>query len=135
MREQSIAEFYKRGNIADKEYLLCKTCRGKGQKAYYKSHKEECNRLSRQRNDMLRLRVFRHYSGEPPYCALCGENDPLVLNLDHIDGGGEQHRQSINKMGHSFYYWIRQQEYPTGYQVLCANCNTRKWKQQLRGIE
>lgn len=125
-------EFYKRRDITSRGYALCKTCRVKGQKAYYWSHKQKCREGTQRCNDAMRLEVLQHYSGLTPECALCGEDDMLVLNLDHIDGGGEQHRQRIGKMGLPFYRWIRQEGYPFGYQVLCANCNTRKWKLEIR---
>ena len=132
---QSWVEFYKRGDFKDKEYELCKTCRSKYQKDYYKLHREKCLEASRKNNDRLRLDVLQHYSSLAPHCSLCGESDLLVLNLDHIDGGGEEHRRVIGKSGLPFYRWLQRQGYPGGYQVLCANCNTRKWKLQSRRIK
>ena len=135
-RERQIwTEFYKRGDSRGKEYGLCKTCRCKYQKNYYKLHREECLNSSKKSNEQLRLDVLQHYSSLVPHCTICGESDFLVLNLDHTNGGGEQHRRAIGKSGLPFYRWIRQRGYPAGYQVLCANCNTRKWKQQLGGIK
>lgn len=65
--------------------------------------------------------AFRAYGG--PKCVRCGETDPDVLQLDHINGGGTQHRKEI---GEPLPHWLRKQGFPPGYQVLCANCNTKK---------
>jgi hypothetical protein len=43
------------------------------------------------------------------------------LTIDHINGGGSQHRKKIGH-GH-FYLWLYNHGYPDGYQVLCMNCN------------
>ncbi|KKK67359.1 hypothetical protein LCGC14_2954820, partial [marine sediment metagenome] len=121
---QSWVEFYKRGDFKDKEYELCKTCRSKYQKDYYKLHREKCLEASRKNNDRLRLDVLQHYSSLAPHCSLCGESDLLVLNLDHIDGGGYAHRKSKGMImwGGNIYGYLRKEGYPQGYQTLCMNC-------------
>jgi hypothetical protein len=60
------------------------------------------------------------------YCRCCGESDPAFLVIDHIAGGGNQHRKSIGNASKAFYHWLRNNGYPPGFQVLCANCNTAK---------
>ncbi len=72
--------------------------------------------------------TFRAYGGFK--CVRCGEIDPDVLQIDHIDGGGTQHRKKIGRQ--NIYTWLRQQHFPPGYQVLCANCNTKKYREEFR---
>jgi hypothetical protein len=51
------------------------------------------------------------------------------LALDHINGGGNAHRREVTgsaKGGPKFYYWLRDNNYPPGFQVLCHNCNQAK---------
>lgn len=76
----------------------------------------------------LKLEVLTYYSTKDyPICTHCGETDIKVLQVDHISGGGNQHKKSIGGVrGSAFYYWLRKQGFPEGYQVLCANCNIRK---------
>lgn len=51
-----------------------------------------------------------------------------MLTIDHINGGGNKHRESIlnSRGGTSFYRWLKKTGYPSGYQVLCWNCNLSK---------
>src|SRR4030065_752345 len=58
--------------------------------------------------------------------ACDGENEPKFLSLDHINGDGYRHRKNIRQDGHSLYHWIRKNDYPAGFQLLCHNCNMAK---------
>uniref|UniRef100_A0A6M3J7Z6 Uncharacterized protein n=1 Tax=viral metagenome TaxID=1070528 RepID=A0A6M3J7Z6_9ZZZZ len=75
----------------------------------------------------IKLEVFAHYSKNNIGCNYCGEDDLLVLCIDHINGGGTKERKSLGmRGGMQFYFWLRGKGFPEGYQVLCANCNLRK---------
>jgi hypothetical protein len=56
-------------------------------------------------------------------CLGCGFTDRRALQIDHIDGGGAADRKSF-KSATDYYRYIADTK--TGYQVLCANCNTIK---------
>jgi len=71
-----------------------------------------------------RLKVPSHYSNKSLSCACCGEVTYEFLSIDHIDGGGTQHRKELGSK--YIYSWLIQQEFPEGYQVLCHNCNMAK---------
>lgn len=65
-----------------------------------------------------RDRCIAHYGN---VCACCGEHRYEFLCIDHIDGGGEQHRKSgISKICR----WLIRNNFPSGFRVLCANCNS-----------
>lgn len=72
-----------------------------------------------------KYRVLSHYSNGVPVCACCGESLIGFLTLDHINGDGAQHRKAlgIHGGGYSFYGYIEKENYPSGYRVLCFNCN------------
>lgn len=70
----------------------------------------------------LREDVLRHYGGENPLCECCGHTDSRVLTIDHIKGGGREHRLVTGK-GMAFYRWLQKNEYPAGFRLLCHNCN------------
>ena len=70
-----------------------------------------------------KLKIFNHYSNGKICCNCCGENEIGFLSLDHINGGGNEHRR---KVGKRYYTWVIENNYPEGYQVLCYNCNLAK---------
>lgn len=72
-------------------------------------------------NKELKAEVIGHYGD---VCASCGENEISVLTLDHIDGNGNEHRRLIgNNGGQHMYRWVRRNNFPAGFRVLCMNCN------------
>ena len=76
----------------------------------------------------VRAKVFTHYGGNPPKCAICGFDNLLVLEIDHINNNGYEHRKEEKlRCGRQTYAWLIKNNYPKGYQVLCANCNRIKY--------
>jgi len=57
-------------------------------------------------------------------CECCGEDKYEFMAIDHINGGGKKHRDN-NKIGggQQFYRWLKNNNYPAGFRVLCHNCN------------
>jgi hypothetical protein len=48
------------------------------------------------------------------------------LEIDHAEGGGNQHRR---KIGWSrLYHWLKRNNYPEGFRVLCPTCNRKAHK-------
>lgn len=70
--------------------------------------------------------AFAAYGG--PQCKCCGETELLVLSLDHIAGGGCRHEKELGSLGSTLYAHLRARRFPTGYQVLCFNCNVGKYR-------
>lgn len=83
----------------------------------------------------LRLLALIAYSSNPPTCACCDEDIIEFLTIDHIDGNGAEHRRSLSKgrksCGKTIYSWLRRNNYPSGFQVLCFNCN---WAKGVYGV-
>lgn len=77
---------------------------------------------------VLRAKVLEAYGG--PVCACCGETEVMFLTIDHINNDGNIERKSglYAGSGYGFYQWLRKNNYPKGYQVLCMNCNVGKHK-------
>lgn len=79
---------------------------------------EVVKREKRDEQARVKLDVIQGYGGE---CACC-KNDHLPhLTIDHIEGGGSEHRRRENQR--SFYRRLRREGFPPGYRVLCFNCN------------
>lgn len=71
-----------------------------------------------------RVAVIHYYSSGANICACCGSAERLTI--DHIYGGGTEHRKAIRATGAPFYRWLVAQSFPPGYQVLCMDCNVSK---------
>ena len=75
----------------------------------------------------VRNSVLDHYGRK---CACCGEDTVEFLAIDHVGGGGNAHRRKINgndKTGsNAFYRWLIKNDFPSGFQTLCHNCNFAK---------
>lgn len=71
-----------------------------------------------------KVEILIRYAGDPPKCSCCSESHIEFLVIDHIDGGGTQHRKD-NKLtgGFHLYGWLKKNNYPKGFRVLCDNCN------------
>jgi hypothetical protein len=73
-----------------------------------------------------KLKVFQAYGNK---CKICEENDPLVLNIDHIFDDGKSHKRlgGTRVTGNSLYSHLIKNKFPKDrFQLLCANCNQRK---------
>ena len=110
-----------------KNSRLCSTCATKAQKRWRAKwiandplHKDNIC----QKNYRLRIRqeVLNHYGVT---CACCGEKTQEFLTVDHMNGGGGKHRKQIK--GGTIYSWLKRNNYPEGFQILCFNCNQAKY--------
>jgi len=88
------------------------------QRLYRELHPEVIRATVKRSKRSLRLEVLSEYGHR---CICCGENREPFLTIEHIGGGGEAHRKSVNG---EVYRDIRKQGFPRDkYTVLCWNCN------------
>lgn len=83
-----------------------------------KKHRAEVQRKWRENYKEL---AIDKYGAE---CSCCGTQVREFLCFDHIEGGGNKHRKimTTRAMG----VWLYQNNYPSGFQLLCYNCNAVK---------
>lgn len=74
------------------------------------------NKVARVR---LKYETLSFYSNGDPVCNSCGFDNFHALTIDHINGDGNKHRKEIHS---HVYSWIKRNNYPCGFQVLCMNC-------------
>jgi len=92
---------------------LCKPCRVTNKSAIYGRWKVWRSKI--------RLEILNAYGG---LCACCGELRLEFLSVDHIAGGGNAHRRALGcPSGLGFYLWLKRENYPNGFRILCHNCN------------
>lgn len=78
---------------------------------------ERC-KLNRQRHRMNALEAYG------AWCHCCNERRLEFLCIDHINGGGNQHRKEIKSNSSDFLFrWLARHKFPAGFRVLCHNCN------------
>jgi hypothetical protein len=110
------------------------------QKSYYEKNKvaqcqkardyyyenREAIRAKIKKSSKIRYRSTRKLLFETfgSKCSVCGFDDIRALHIDHINGGGRQHRLSFG--GNYVGYYRDMMKTPDKYQTLCANCNTIK---------
>lgn len=71
-----------------------------------------------------KMEVLNHYSPNGIKCASCGESDIKKLGIHHIHGGGNKHLEIIGRS--QLYLWLKRNNYPRGFKVLCYNCNHKQ---------
>jgi hypothetical protein len=101
-----LAEFHRDPRARDGRVTRCRDCAGAA---------------SRDRRAPYRAAVLAHYGQA---CACCGSTERL--GIDHVNGGGEEHRRRLRRRGSTFHAWLIAQGFPPGYQVLCLPCNQSK---------
>ena len=85
-------------------------------------HKPRVLAKKKKTHQELRERVLRYYSNGSPICNECGISEIPFLSIDHIHGRKQMNTDwSTGKL-----YRYLDTKHPSGYQVLCHNCNMLK---------
>jgi hypothetical protein len=85
-----------------------------------KEYMRKYNKEYRQRDKRTMVDA---YGGQ---CVCCGEKELVFLTADHIGGDGASHRRSVGLERGSMLRWLKENNYPPGFQILCWNCNAAK---------
>lgn len=101
--------------------VRCEICTTRHYKANRKYTPKGYEKEQKKREER-KAQVFNHYGN---VCACCREPNPKFLTMDHINNDGYLHRQSVRK---DMYRWLIQNNFPTGFQTLCYNCNCARAK-------
>jgi len=110
-------------------------------KSYFKHHDHALEHAKKYRTEnkiiikerkakahqLLKLEIMNYYCNGQIQCACCHEKQIEFLTIDHINNDGQAHRKTLTT---GFYQWIKNNNFPKGFQVLCMNCN---WAKSLFG--
>ena len=117
------------GHSVSKEARRKSSERNKG-KDWHKN-RDKVNQKARMVREQIKYEVFSEYSkrlsnSKIPCCRCCGEKSFLIfLTIDHITNRKNvEHEKSMG--GNKLYRWLKGNNYPRGFQVLCWNCNSAK---------
>jgi len=123
---------------------MCRPCWNKKQYEWRQANKEQWSALKskyqkkKRKNkewaDQQRLRARLYWSNlrnaalniYGRKCACCGETEDKFLTLDHMENNGAQHRRELKTRGVMVWKWLRDNNYPKQFQILCMNCNLGK---------
>lgn len=86
-----------KANEAAPEHSLCRKCSysaNKAAKKYYWADHERGKAIQRKYRERLRDAAFEAYGGA--FCKCCGNTWRECLQMDHINGGGNKHLESLN---------------------------------------
>lgn len=103
----------------------CKSCVSERTRQKYRQNggfSESRKQRALENRRRYRRELLAAYGGK---CACCDEDWEPYLELDHVNGDGALHRQTVP------HVWsdLRKRGYPKdGYQLLCANCHAAKTK-------
>lgn len=102
---------------------LCREC-GENPKRPDSFSCVECCTARKRRIRELRVAVMTAYGGAT--CTCCGNSKFEFLTIDHVNNDGAEHRRQIREGGTALLQWLKNHNYPPGFQVLCYNCNCAK---------
>jgi len=105
---------YNRQYYADNRERLRET-----QKRWRDSNKEARRESRRRYVQNLKDQVYAVYGRS---CTCCGEDNPKLLTIDHVNGGGGEHRRQLGSSVMVLLDIIKR-GFPDEFQVLCFNCN------------
>lgn len=94
-----------------------------------KAHRQQKYENDRRYRRRLKLAALEAYGGK---CDECGETEPDLLEIDHIHGFGNEHRERLFGYGHAspggwnFYLWLKKNRWPEGFRVRCRTCHPRE---------
>lgn len=99
----------------------CKTCCSEQARIFHKKHPEKNQQQNIKRRKRIREALLNGYGNR---CSCCGEDEPVFLTLEHLDGTGAAHRKTRSPDG--IYLDVIRSNFPDTFTILCMNCNFAK---------
>jgi hypothetical protein len=118
-QEKPLTDFGRKRNSYQ---ARCKICFNNYTRTHYQNNKSYYKKKAEKHNSEYRLRNLQHmvdYLKEHT-CVDCGENDPVVLEFDHM---GDK-KCDVSKFHHGSFESMRDEI--AKCEVRCANCHRRK---------
>ncbi len=127
---KSLDDFHRARKARDGRQHNCKVCNIAINKQWYRDHPEvrpdRMDEYARQRHRRNHRRLFDYLLEHP--CVDCGENDPVVLEFDHLR---DKVKNVSAMMGHPWWKVVAE---IAKCEVVCANCHRRRTVARLGGL-
>ena len=133
-----LKEYAQRPEVKEMHKKYRESPRGQAKKREYNSRPETKAKI-KQLRDNLKFEIHSYYSklhsnSDIPCCNCCGETITAFLAIDHIAGKKQMNSEpELVKLGYSsklegghLQSWIKKNNFPKGFQILCHNCNFAK---------
>ena len=133
LRGHNLYSWLSRNNFPKGYQVLCFNCNLSkgflGECVHKKPH--NLDSIHSKYNRKLKHQALFGYSKKPssrnyPVCSCCNENEIDFLSIDHIDGRKYLKNEEKKLVGPRLYRFLIKNNFPSGYQVLCYNCNSAK---------
>lgn len=120
-------------NNAEKGLCRCGKLRREGRKgcdSCLDSAVRSCRRdahehraRSKAANYKNKIAAFVAYGNK---CSCCPEDLTEFLEIDHVGGWGKYHKNAGGSRisGGQLYLWLKAEDYPGGFRLLCGSCHT-----------
>lgn len=119
------SEFPLRNKLKGTRHSYCLPCGRDASKNHYRNNVQYYVRKAHVRrkefSDELNGKLYDYLEQHP--CVDCGENDPVVLEFDHVRG---EKSYNVSAMGWLFTSWKSLLREIAKCEVRCANCHRRK---------
>lgn len=106
-----------------KYFDRCTLCRREQNRKLYDINSQKLKERTTEQYNRLKYKVLDAYGRR---CACCGETKESFLTIEHKKGNGKKHKKEVGS-GRSFYKWLRDNNYPIDFEILCFNCNTASY--------
>jgi hypothetical protein len=128
---KQLEAFRFRDKAAGRRRHVCSSCFAAYRREHYVANRaayiKRNNQNSRLRRRALKSRVWAYLAEHP--CVDCGESDPLILELDHIDPAEKV--DTIYRLVHDAYSWATIRAELEKCAARCANCHRRRTAAQF----
>ena len=129
-QERPLSEFPTRKPGKPRPSSYCKPCQRFYSREHYLRNFAEHNRrrrLNTRRYARRNRQLIWAFFAEHP-CVDCGENDPVVLEFDHVT---DTKLGDVSTMAGRGFSWKRVNTEISKCEVRCANCHRRRTAKQL----
>lgn len=128
--DKDLDDFHRQASKRNGRTSWCKTCVSQNDKRAYRNRTPEARRRMDETSGRLRKqrqRQLMEYLADHP-CVDCGEDDPIVLDFDHVLGEKEF---TISKLVNRKASWGNVLAEIAKCEVRCANCHRRRTAKQF----